>query len=137
MAKFEKGAKRPPNAGRKRGSINRTTSILKQAVLLATEQTGDPTRRGRGGLIAYLSFVARKYPAVFVPSLLARVLPVQVLVDTQNEIIYRTIAEVDREIASRGFSIEEVAALLTKARPIKEEGGEADGSAEDPDDEEA
>jgi hypothetical protein len=137
MAKFQKGGKRPPNAGRKRGSINKTTSVLKQAVLLATEQTGDPSKRGRGGLIGYLRFVAREYPKVFVPSLLARVLPLQVQVDTQAEIIYRNVAEVEREIASRGFSIEEVAALLTKAGPTKEVGSDADGAEKNQDDEDA
>jgi hypothetical protein len=41
MARFVRGAKRPINAGRKRGSVNRKTAILKEAILLAAELEGD------------------------------------------------------------------------------------------------
>jgi hypothetical protein len=41
MAKFKKGESRPTNAGRRRGSVNKTTSLLKEAILLAAELEGD------------------------------------------------------------------------------------------------
>jgi hypothetical protein len=78
--------------------------------------------------------VARDYPPVFL-SLLARVLPLQVQVDAQTEVTYRSVAEVEREMASRGFSFQEILPLLTQSSPIKEEGGDADGSAGDQGDE--
>ena len=131
MAKFQKGEKRPPNAGRKRGSINKTTSVLKEATLLAAQQVGDPKKRGRDGLVGYLRFVARKYPPAFLP-LLVRVLPLQVRVDA--EIVYRTIAEIDSEMASLGFPIDEIGPLLTQSHPINEGAGDADSSKEDQED---
>jgi hypothetical protein len=135
MPKFEKGGKRPPNAGRKPGSINKTTSVLREAALLAAQLTGDPKRGGRDGLVGYLCFAARHYPVAYL-SLLGRVLPVQVRVDAKTEVTYRTVAEIDREMASRGFPIEEIAPLLIQAGSIKEV-GVADGSGDDQDDDDA
>ena len=119
MAKFTKGGRRPPNAGRKRGSRNKTTKLLKEAIELAAERTGDPTNGGRGGLVEYLCFLAREFPPTFA-SLLARALPLQVQLDGQTEVIYRTVEEIDRDIASRGFSIQELGQLLLEARPTEE-----------------
>jgi hypothetical protein len=136
MGRFEKGKKRPPNAGRKVGSINKTTSVLREAVLLAGQQTGD-LPRGHDGLVGYLRFVAREYPPAFV-SLLARALPQQVLVHAQTEVTYRSVAEIGDEMASRGFPLDEIAPLLTQVRPIKEEVKEEGGdSGNDQDDNDA
>jgi hypothetical protein len=41
MGKFIKGKKRPAKAGRRPGSVNRTTGLLKEAILLAAELEGD------------------------------------------------------------------------------------------------
>ena len=131
MPKFQKGEKRPPNAGRKRGSINKTTSVLKHAILLGAQQVGDPKKRGRGGLVGYLSFAARKYPPAYLP-LLLRVLPLQVQVDA--EVVYRSIAEIDSELASLGFPIDEIGPLLTQPHQINEQAGDADSSKEDQED---
>ena len=76
MGKFRKGAKRPANAGRKPWSINKTTGVLREAVLLAAELEGDvslqPLKKAalcgeseeeaakRGGLVGYLRFLARR-----------------------------------------------------------------------------
>ena len=134
MPKFQKGAKRPPNAGRKRGSINKTTSVLREAALLAAQLTGDPEKRGSKGLVNYLRFAAREYPPAFL-ALLGRMVPQEVLVDARAEISYRSIAEIDRELASRGFPVEEIARLLTQASQVKEEeAGDANGAAEDQED---
>jgi hypothetical protein len=136
MPKFEKGAKRPPNAGRKVGSTNKTTGVLKEAILLAAQQIGDLNERGRDGLVGYLRFLARSYPQAYV-SLLGRVLPLQVRVDGQAEVTYRTVVEVEREMASRGFPVEEVARLLTQAAQPEKEGRHAEASADDPADDAA
>jgi hypothetical protein len=133
LPKFQKGAKRPPNAGRKRGSINKTTSVLREAALLAAQLTGDPHREGSEGLVDYLMFAAREYPPAFL-GLLGRMVPQEVLVDARAEINYRTLAEIDRDIASRGFPIKEIARLLTQASLVKEKVGDAEGSAGDQED---
>lgn len=134
MPKFQKGAKRPPNAGRKRGSVNKTTSVLREAALLAAQLTGDPHREGSEGLVDYLMFAAREYPPAFL-GLLGRMVPQEVLVDARAEISYRSPAEIDRELASRGFPVEEIARLLTQASQVKEqEAGDPNGSADDQED---
>jgi hypothetical protein len=91
MSKFKKGHQRSRNAGRRRGSENKTTGLLKEAVLLAAELEGDISLQAfksaaalhrendqeaaiRGGLVGYLRFLAREHPPVFA-TLLARSCP--------------------------------------------------------------
>jgi hypothetical protein len=100
---------------------------------LAAQLTGDPHREGSEGLVDYLMFAAREYAPAFL-GLLGRMVPQEVLVDARAEINYRSLAEIDRDIASRGFPIEEIARLLTQASQVKEKVGNADGSAGDQED---
>jgi len=135
MGKFKKGQKRPPTAGRCGGSPNRTTGLLKEAVLLAAELEGDVTLQEfktaaqlhresdhqaakRGGLVGYLRYLAREHPQSYV-SLLNRVLPLQVRVDTRSETVIRTVTEIREEMARRGVSLEALAPLLIEQRPAK------------------
>ncbi len=64
----------PPRAGmgRPKGSPNKTTALLKDAILAAAEQAG-----GEEGLVGYLATQAAKNPQSFLP-LLGKVLPMQV-----------------------------------------------------------
>lgn len=66
--------KKPPNAGkgRPRGSKNKTTALLKDAILIAAQQAG-----GADGLVGYLTLQAFENPTAFM-GLLGRVLPMQV-----------------------------------------------------------
>ena len=57
--------------GRPKGSRNKVTNVLKDAILLAGEQAGD------GDLVAYLEKQARENPGPFL-TLLGKVLPLQV-----------------------------------------------------------
>lgn len=70
MAKGEK------TGGRKKGTPNRTTAILKDAIVRAAELTG---RDGKGmdGLIGYCRFLAVEEPKAFA-GLMGRVIPLQV-----------------------------------------------------------
>ena len=65
---------KPPAAGmgRKKGSVNKTTALLKDAILAAADAAGD----GRG-LTGYLEMQAREQPVAFM-TLLGKVLPMQV-----------------------------------------------------------
>lgn len=68
-------AKRKPPAagmGRKKGVPNKTTALLKDAILEAAKEAG-----GEGGLVGYLTLQARTNPGPFM-SLLGKVLPMQV-----------------------------------------------------------
>jgi hypothetical protein len=137
MAKFKKGQKRPKTAGRRRGSPNKTTGLLKEAVLLAAELEGDLSLQQfrtsaqryreseqeaakRGGLVGYLRYLAREHPPQFV-SLLGRAMPLQVRVDARSETVFRTVTEISEEMARRGVPLEAVVPLLIQQQPVKSE----------------
>ena len=65
------GKGNPKTGGRKRGVTNKTTALLKDAVLQAAEAAGD-----KGGMVGYLTTQAKQNPTAFM-SLLGRVLPLQ------------------------------------------------------------
>ena len=72
-SKLVQDARKPPNAGKGRvkGVPNKTTALLKDAILKAAEQAGD------GDLVAYLQKQAIINPGPFM-SLLGKVLPMQI-----------------------------------------------------------
>ena len=65
------GKGNPKTGGRRRGVANKTTALLKDAVLQAAEAAGD-----KGGMVGYLTTQATQNPTAFM-SLLGRVLPLQ------------------------------------------------------------
>lgn len=58
--------------GRKKGTPNKTTQLLKDAILKAAEKAG-----GKGGLVSYLAVQAKANPGPFL-ALLGKVLPMQI-----------------------------------------------------------
>lgn len=62
----------PKTGGRKKGTPNKTTALLKDAILQAATLAG-----GRDGLVGYLHVQATENPGPFM-SLLGKVLPMQV-----------------------------------------------------------
>ena len=62
----------PKIGGRKKGTPNKTTALLKDAILQAAERAGD-----KEGMIGYLTKQANENPGPFM-SLLGKVLPMQV-----------------------------------------------------------
>jgi len=66
--------------GRRKGVPNKTTALLKDAILKAAEQAGDEYE---GGLVGYLKVQALNEPAAFM-SLLGKVLPMQIQGDAEN-----------------------------------------------------
>lgn len=83
--------------GRAKGTPNKTTAVLKDAILLAAEEVGFDGVGG-GGLTGYLRMVAKEDVKAFA-GLLGRVLPLQVTGDSDNpaEIVFRTIYETKPE----------------------------------------
>lgn len=65
--------------GRKKGTPNKTTATLKEAILKAAEEVGEDNE-GQGGLTGYLRKVAKEDVKAF-SSLLGKVLPMQVTGD--------------------------------------------------------
>ena len=61
-----------PGPGRPKGCVNKSTAMLKDAVLQAAQEAG-----GEGGMVGYLTRQASENPAAFM-SLLGKILPTQV-----------------------------------------------------------
>ena len=73
--------------GRRRGTPNRTTALLKDAILEAATNAG-----GVGGLVGYLEQQAKDSPQSFL-QLLGKVLPMQVTGDDGGPVIFKTVYE--------------------------------------------
>jgi hypothetical protein len=65
-----------PGPGRPKGSQNKTTAVLKEAILLAADRVGSDGK-GKGKLTGYCEFLAKNEPRAFA-GLLGKVLPMQV-----------------------------------------------------------
>lgn len=76
VANVEAG--KPPAAGmgRKKGVPNKTTKLLKDAILMAAENVGS-NGKGKDGLVGYCTYLATDQPKAFA-QLIGRVLPMQV-----------------------------------------------------------
>jgi hypothetical protein len=87
--------RKPPNAGKGRvaGVPNKTTKLLKDAILLAAETRG-ADGKGKDGLMGYCLYLARKQPKSFAV-LLGRVLPMQITGegDTPSSVVFQTVYE--------------------------------------------
>ena len=73
--------------GRKKGTPNKTTALLKEAIIKAAQEVGSDGR-GEGGLTGYCQHLATTEPKAFA-GLLGRVLPYQVVGDADEPIITR------------------------------------------------
>lgn len=72
MNKQRENNKPPKSRGRPKGTPNKTTALLKDAILKAAEKAG-----GKGGTVGYLTTQAKDNPVAFM-SMLGKVLPLQV-----------------------------------------------------------
>jgi len=68
--------------GRPKGSQNKLTGILKDAIIVAGENAG--SRYGNQGLVSYLQEQAVQNPVAFM-TLLGKVLPLQVATGSENQ----------------------------------------------------
>ena len=77
----------PKTGGRQKGTPNKTTTLLKDAILKAAERAGD-----NEGLTGYLERQARENPGPFL-SLLGKVLPTQHTGEESGPMEFYTIYE--------------------------------------------
>lgn len=79
--------------GRKKGSANKTTALLKDAIIRAAEATG-ADKAGRDGLVGYCTFLAKEEPKAFA-QLLGKVLPMQVTGEDGGaiQVAFKTVYE--------------------------------------------
>lgn len=92
MAALEKQTPKkvmPVSPGRPKGVPNKTTALLKDAILRAAEQAG-----GTDGLVGYLETQAKANPGPFM-ALLGKVLPMQVTGEDGGavQIAFKTVYE--------------------------------------------
>ena len=87
---FERGSKALAGAGRPPGSLNRTTTQLKEAILGALEAAG-----GKEGSVGYLRRLAVENSSAFA-SLLGKVLPTTLAADDSNggRVEFRFVREI-------------------------------------------
>lgn len=78
--------------GRPKGSPNKTTALLKDAILKAAELAGN--RVGKDGLVSYLEAQAIENPGPFM-ALLGKVLPMQVTGEDGGPVpvLFKTVYE--------------------------------------------
>jgi hypothetical protein len=84
--------------GRRPGTPNKVTSILKEAILLAAEQSHP------AGLTGYLMYCAKHERKAYL-SLLSKLLPYQVAVDKYSEAVYKSYQEVNVALGDAGLSL--------------------------------
>jgi hypothetical protein len=72
--------------GRAKGTPNKTTALLKDAILKAAERAGNKV--GDDGMVSYLEVQATENPGPFM-SLLGKVLPMQFTGEVNGDIIIR------------------------------------------------
>jgi hypothetical protein len=91
MAEPKEGANRGnAGKGRPKGAVNKTTALLKDAILQAAQNAG-----GKEGLVGYLEVQAVQNPGPFM-ALLGKVLPTQLTGPGENgehTITFKTVYE--------------------------------------------
>lgn len=78
----------PKTGGRQKGTPNKNTAILKDAILTAAQLAGG----GKDGLVKYLRAQATANPAPFM-ALLGKVMPLQIAGDAENPVV--TITKIE------------------------------------------
>lgn len=83
----------PPGPGRPKGTPNKTTALLKEAIIKAAEAVGED-KAGKEGLTGYCKFLAKEQPKAFA-QLLGKVLPMQVTGEEGGPvpILFKTVYE--------------------------------------------
>ena len=93
MDKIEAANLTRKGAGRPKGAANKTTALLKEAILKAAEATGEDMN-GKGKLTGYCRFLAKTEPKAFA-QLLGKVLPLQLTGDGGGPVgvMFQTVYE--------------------------------------------
>jgi|SRR5215467_556906 len=106
----------PKNNGRPKGTGNKVSRVLKEAIILAAECAGS-NKHGKDKLVGYLYMLAIKPDPVLFVSLLRAVLPLQVVADVKHSDNLKTAAQVRAELKARGLPDEAIYRLEHGGRP--------------------
>jgi hypothetical protein len=102
----KKGSPKVTGSGRKIGSPNLTTKIVREAAIMAAEIVGQDGR-GKDGLVGYLVNAASKNPVPFL-SMLGRCIPVEVKGTVANELVnvkYQTVEKIREAFRRQGIPV--------------------------------
>lgn len=83
--------RRAKTGGRKKGTPNKTSGLLREAILTAAELVGEDGN-GKGKTVGYLKNLAIKEPKAFA-GLLGRVLPMQITGEGGGPVTFKTVYE--------------------------------------------
>jgi hypothetical protein len=102
---FQKGMARPEGAGRKSGSVNKTTKLLKEALMLAAEAEGRDGA-GKDGLVGFLRSMSRREPVAFM-RMLEKLLPYQLTGKDGSpmQLVHSTKEQVVERFKERGLPL--------------------------------
>ena len=106
---IKKGERR---VGRAKGTPNKFTTLLKDAIVTAAEKLGRDGR-GKDGTVGYLMWLARVEPAVY-GRLLEKVMPMQLEVTDKSKKLY-TAEEARAALEERGLPVPQSLADLAIA----------------------
>ena len=128
----------------RKGIPNRTTRILKDAMLMAAEQAGDLSgiaredlstegiEKGKDGLVGYLRWAAKCEPEAFL-HILGKLIPVQM------KVVYHSVEELQHDVTARGINLRAFGQLLLEAHKAKSgefttigNGSDADSGRQEP-----
>lgn len=100
---FEKG--REKTGGREKGVKNRTTVLLKEAIMQAAEREGS-NGEGKEGVIGFLRKLSRREPAVF-GRLMEKLLPYQLTGKDGSpmQVVHSTKAQLLERMKEKGLPI--------------------------------
>lgn len=94
--------------GRQKGTVNKTSRVLKECILLAAEETGSDNK-GKEGLLGYLKSIARTDKKTYA-GLLRAVLPLQIHSTTQTDVnhTFQSREEIVRQLQARGLPVDRI-----------------------------
>jgi hypothetical protein len=126
-SRFQPGHEK--TGGRQPGVRNRTTRLLKEAIIMAAELEGSDGE-GKDGLVGFLRRVANTDIRAFA-SLLGRVIPLQVETkgDELTEVAYQSVAEVRAELEQSGITFELVKQIFHDDDDLRTTSADANGNA--------
>lgn len=105
-----------PNPGRPEGATNKYTRVIKEALLIAAEEHGR-NGHGKGKLVGFMHKVLDEDLRTFC-MMMARAMSLQVETrtdDAPKDVIYGTVEEVKREMASKGISFDVMIKMMRNA----------------------
>lgn len=120
---IKKGERR---IGRKKGTPNKTTTLLKDAIIKAAEMLGQDGK-GKNGTVGYLMWLGRHEPAVY-GRMLEKILPMQLEVKDTSKRLY-TADEAKAALEERGLPVpQSLADLAANVERKRDDDGDVDNS---------